>query len=161
MTKEYLETIIGKIEISGNEDNIFSITFVDETAEEITSRFIPKEIAKCIEQLQEYFNGERTEFELNLGERGTDYQRKVWAEIAKIPKGKTISYKKLGEQIGNTSPRAIGNATGKNPYLIAVPCHRVMGTSGDLTGYAGGKIRKEWLLKFEYALNVPQQLSLF
>ena len=161
MTKEYLETPIGKIEISGNEDTIFSITFVDEVADEITSRFLPKEIAKCIDQLQEYFDGARTEFDLNLAERGTEYQRKVWEKIAKILKGQTISYKKLGEQIGDTSARAIGNATGKNPYLIVIPCHRVMGSSGDLTGYAGGKFRKEWLLKFENALNIPQQLSLF
>lgn len=163
MTKEYIQSPLGLLEIVGNADTIFSINFVDENPESTSYRFMPKEVGRCIEQLDEYFSGNREVFDLNLQERGTEFQRKVWQAISKIPKGKTVSYTQLAKQVGGAegNVRAVGSACGKNPFLIVVPCHRVLGSGGELTGYAGGIDKKEWLLKFENALNTPKQLSLF
>jgi methylated-DNA-[protein]-cysteine S-methyltransferase len=161
MTKEYLESPIGLIEVTGDDAVIYAVQFVNERAETEPYRFLPKELAKCLDQLQEYFDGRRDRFELNLAERGTDFQRKVWAKTTEIPKGEVMTYKKLAAECEESSPRAVGNALGKNPFLIVIPCHRVLASSGDLTGYAGGTDRKEWLLKHERAFTPPTQLSLF
>jgi methylated-DNA-[protein]-cysteine S-methyltransferase len=104
----------------------------------------------AIEQLEEYFAGQRTEFELPLTLTGTPFQRAVWAGLREIGYGETISYAELAERIGRpTAARAVGLANGKNPISIIVPCHRVVGASGDLTGYGGGLARKRRLLNFE------------
>jgi methylated-DNA-[protein]-cysteine S-methyltransferase len=101
-------------------------------------------------QLTEYFAGQRTEFNLPLAASGTEFQKRVWAELEKIPYGQTISYGELAKRIGNPkASRAVGLANGKNPLSIVVPCHRVIGASGKLTGYGGGLARKEALLLLE------------
>jgi methylated-DNA-[protein]-cysteine S-methyltransferase len=101
-------------------------------------------------QLAEYFAGERTEFDLPLAMAGTDFQRTVWSALQRIPYGETISYGQLADQIGKpTASRAVGLANGRNPISIIVPCHRVVGSTGDLTGYGGGIERKRALLTFE------------
>ena len=101
-------------------------------------------------QLEEYFAGERTEFDLPLAMAGTPFQRTVWAELRRIPFGDTISYGRLADRIGNpNASRAVGLANGRNPIGIIVPCHRVVGSNGDLTGYGGGIERKRALLAFE------------
>lgn len=101
-------------------------------------------------QLTEYFAGHRTEFSLPLAAQGTDFQKRVWAELLQIPYGQTISYGELARRIGNPSAsRAVGLANGKNPLSIVIPCHRVIGASGKLTGYGGGLPRKEALLALE------------
>ncbi len=109
-------------------------------------------------QLAEYFAGERTEFDLPLAMAGTDFQRTVWAELRRIPFGETISYGQLADRIGKPSAsRAVGLANGRNPIGIIVPCHRVVGSNGDLTGYGGGIERKRALIAFEKGAG---QLSL-
>jgi len=101
-------------------------------------------------QLQDYFAGRRTEFELPLSLTGTVFQRRVWSALRDIPYGETISYGQLADRIGQpTAARAVGLANGRNPISIIVPCHRVVGADGGLTGYGGGLERKEHLLEFE------------
>jgi methylated-DNA-[protein]-cysteine S-methyltransferase len=103
-------------------------------------------------QLAEYFAGVRREFDLALAPRGTDFQQRVWAELRRIPFGETTTYGELAERIGNPrSVRAVGMANGRNPISIIVPCHRVIGRDGSLTGYAGGLAAKERLLAHEAA----------
>lgn len=105
-------------------------------------------------QLNEYFTGTRKVFDVPLELEGTDFQKKVWDELQKIPYGKTISYKTLSEKLGDVKAiRAVGKANGQNPIAIIIPCHRVIGTNGNLVGYAGGLDIKEKLLHLEGALN--------
>jgi len=105
-------------------------------------------------QLKEYFAGTRKEFDIPLDIEGTDFQKKVWNELQKIPYGKTISYKSLSEKLGDVKAiRAVGKANGQNPIAIIIPCHRVIGANGTLVGYAGGLAIKEKLLHLEGALN--------
>ncbi|MDF2143905.1 methylated-DNA--[protein]-cysteine S-methyltransferase [Knoellia sp. p5-6-4] len=107
-------------------------------------------LARAAAQLEEYFAGERTEFDLPLAAQGTEFQRRVWAELVTIPYGETATYGELARRLGNpTGSRAVGLANGRNPLGIVVPCHRVVGTSGDLTGYGGGLPRKRLLLDLE------------
>ena len=110
-------------------------------------------LAECARQLGEYFEGKRREFDLPLAAAGSDFQRRVWREIARIPFGETISYAELARRAGAAgSARAAGSATGHNPLSVVVPCHRVVGSDGSLTGYAGGLERKTRLLEIEGAL---------
>jgi methylated-DNA-[protein]-cysteine S-methyltransferase len=111
-------------------------------------------LARCAQQLVDYFAGARRAFELPLAPGGTDFQRRVWGEIAKIPFGETLTYAQLAKRAGAPgSARAAGAATGRNPHSILVPCHRVVGSDGSLTGYAGGLERKTALLVLEGALQ--------
>lgn len=106
-------------------------------------------------QLKEYFAGTRKEFDVPLDLEGTEFQKKVWNELRKIPYGKTISYKSLSEKLGDVKAiRAVGKANGQNPIAIIIPCHRVIGADGSMIGYAGGKAIKEKLLHLEGALNL-------
>jgi methylated-DNA-[protein]-cysteine S-methyltransferase len=106
--------------------------------------------ADAIEQLEQYFAGERVEFDLPLDMRGTDFQRNVWEALLTIPYGETRSYGEIAKQIGRPDrARAVGAANGSNPVSIIVPCHRVIGSDGSLTGYGGGLPRKRWLLDHE------------
>lgn len=109
---------------------------------------------KVFDQLREYFEGKRKKFEVPLDLDGTEFQKKVWDELQKIPYGKTVSYKTLSEKLGDIKAiRAVGKANGQNPIAIIVPCHRVIGIDGSLTGYAGGLEIKEKLLHLEGALD--------
>lgn len=162
MTKEYLDTPIGLIEISGDDTTIYSVQFVEEAVEEAsTYAFLPRELAKCMDQLQAYFAGQLDHFELNLADRGTAFQQKVWKQATQIPKGSYKTYKQLQQELEEGSARAVGQALGRNPFLLIIPCHRVLASSGDVSGYAGGLERKSWLLQFEKAYRAPTQLSLF
>jgi methylated-DNA-[protein]-cysteine S-methyltransferase len=106
--------------------------------------------AEVIEQLKAYFTGELREFDVPLAMAGTEFQRRVWTELQRIPYGETTTYGELAERLGQpTASRAVGLANGKNPISIIVPCHRVVGASGSLTGYGGGLPRKRYLLSFE------------
>lgn len=114
-------------------------------------------IKNCIKQLDEYFAGSRTEFHLPLIQAGTTFQQTVWQELLHIPYGKTISYLELSKRLGNVKAiRAVGTANGNNSISIIVPCHRVIGSNGDLVGYGGDLWRKKWLLEHEakYAYGV-------
>lgn len=109
----------------------------------------------CAAQVAEYFAGERGRFDLPLAPRGTPFQLRVWREIARVPFGETLSYAELAERAGSPgSARAAGAATGRNPLALVVPCHRIVGANGALTGYAGGLRRKERLLVLEGAIEV-------
>jgi len=113
------------------------------------------------EQLTEYFAGQRTEFDLALAPVGTEFQQRVWQQLRQIPYGQTCSYGDIAERLGGpTLTRAVGAANGRNPLGVIVPCHRVIGADGSLTGYAGGLDRKRFLLEHEGVL-APQQDSLF
>jgi len=101
-------------------------------------------------QLEEYFAGERTHFELPFAPRGTEFQQKVWLALREIPYGEVVSYSAIAERIGSPKAvRAVGAANGRNPLPVVVPCHRVVGANGDLTGFGGGIDRKRWLLEHE------------
>ena len=107
-------------------------------------------INKAYTQLEEYLSGKRTEFDIEIEMIGTEFQKKVWKELLNIPYGETRSYKDIAIAIGNEKAcRAVGNANNKNPIAIIVPCHRVIGSNGSMTGYAGGLDIKEKLLKIE------------
>jgi len=110
----------------------------------------PRGFEAAVEQLAAYFAGELTEFDLPLALAGTPFQQRVWAELRLIPFGETVSYGELAQRLGQpTASRAVGLANGKNPVSIIVPCHRVVGSGGSLTGYGGGLPRKRYLLDFE------------
>jgi methylated-DNA-[protein]-cysteine S-methyltransferase len=153
---------IGTIEIIGNESGIRAVEFVKGTPPVDSSEPVHPSIQDCYQQLQEYLEGDRKEFDVKLAPEGTEFQQKVWKELQKIPFGKTSSYLQLAEKIADkNATRAVGSANGKNPIAIIVPCHRVIGNKGQLTGYAGGLWRKEWLLQHEGVLAKSNQLSLF
>jgi methylated-DNA-[protein]-cysteine S-methyltransferase len=119
-------------------------------AEEIFGEPDASPFAEAARQLRDYFRGTRTDFDLPLDLRGTEFQRRVWAELRTVPFGRTVTYAELAERIGRpTAARAVGLANGHNPVSIIVPCHRVVGTGGALTGYGGGLARKRWLLAHE------------
>ena len=109
--------------------------------------------AAATSQLAAYFAGELTDFDIRLAPSGTEFQRRVWAGLATIPYGETTSYGELAAQLGNAgASRAVGLANGRNPISIVIPCHRVIGSDGRLTGYGGGLGRKRWLLDHEQAV---------
>ncbi|MFJ4876612.1 methylated-DNA--[protein]-cysteine S-methyltransferase [Streptomyces sp. NPDC088745] len=120
----------------------------------------PEPFPEVIEQLDAYFRGELTEFTVPLHLHGTPFQRSVWEQLQRIPYGETRTYGQLAQHMGNTgASRAVGLANGKNPVGIIVPCHRVIGSTGSLTGYGGGLDRKQRLLAFEG--GVPAEAALF
>jgi len=148
---------LGFTKIVGDDDGIVSITVLN--SEEKITDIIPVELEDCVFQLQEYFDGKRKAFDIKLNPEGTDFQKKVWNQLLEIPYGKTLSYLELSKQLGDVKAiRAVANANGKNPIWIIIPCHRVIGSDGSLTGYAGGIWRKKWLLAHE---NPVKQQSLF
>lgn len=152
-----IKTPLGFTKITGNENGISSIIVLN--SEEKTTDIIPIELEDCVHQLNEYFEGKRTHFDLQLNPEGTIFQNRVWDELKTIPYGKTISYLELSKQLGDVKAiRAVANANGKNPLWIVIPCHRVIGSDGSLTGYAGGLHRKQWLLEHE---SPYKQQSLF
>jgi methylated-DNA-[protein]-cysteine S-methyltransferase len=123
------------------------------------SKKIPLVLKEAVNQIQDYFEGNRNDFNFKLNPKGTDFQQKVWQELLNIPYGKTMSYQELSIKLGDVKAiRAVANANAKNPLWIVVPCHRVIGSDGSLTGYAGGLWRKKWLLDHE---NPVKQQSLF
>ncbi|WP_053989980.1 methylated-DNA--[protein]-cysteine S-methyltransferase [Mangrovimonas sp. TPBH4] len=143
-----INTPLGYAKISGNQDGISSVTVLD--SEESPTDIIPEVLEDCVYQLQEYFDGKRQQFALQLNPEGTEFQKKVWNQLAKIPHGTTTSYLELSKQLGDIKAiRAVANANGKNPIWIIIPCHRIIGSDGSLTGYAGGLHRKQWLLEHE------------
>lgn len=143
-----INTPLGYTKISGNQDGITSVTILD--TEETPTDVIPEVLEDCAYQLHEYFEGKRQQFNLQLNPEGTEFQKTVWKQLATIPYGTTTSYLELSKQLGDIKAiRAVANANGKNPIWIIVPCHRVIGSDGSLTGYAGGLHRKQWLLEHE------------
>ena len=156
METAFIESPLGITKIVGDENGISVISVLSEG--KITNK-IPKNLKECVSQLREYFDGNRNHFDFKLNPQGTDFQQKVWQELLNIPFGKTMSYLDLSKKLGDVKAiRAVASANGRNPLWIVVPCHRVIGTDGSLTGYAGGLWRKKWLLEHE---SPSQQQSLF
>ena len=153
----HFKTPIGTAKIVGDENGICAVSVVDDIIE--TSIEIPECLQNCVLQLDEYFKGTRKEFNLKLNPKGTDFQKRVWNELLLVPYGKTRSYLEQSKQLGDVKAiRAVASANGKNPIWIIIPCHRIIGSDGSLTGYAGGLWRKKWLLEHE---NPSNQQSLF
>lgn len=152
----FISSPLGITKIEGDEKGVAVISVLSEGE---LSTTIPNQLQEAVLQLQEYFEGKRQDFTFKLNPKGTDFQQKVWQELRNIPFGKTISYLDLSKKLGDLKAiRAAASANGKNPIWIVVPCHRVIGTDGSLTGYAGGLWRKKWLLEHE---NPTTQQSLF
>ncbi len=157
METVYIKTPMGFAKLEGDEFGLSNVTILD--SEEKLTDVIPEELEDAVYQLNEYFEGKRTQFSLTLNPEGTDFQKMVWAALEQIPYGKTISYLELSKTLGDPKAiRAVAAANGKNPLWIIVPCHRVIGSDGSLTGYAGGLHRKKWLLEHE---SPAKQQSLF
>lgn len=153
----YVNTPVGVAEITGDENGVSVIHVMD--AEHPMTKKIPSHLKEAALQLTEYFQGKRREFTFKINPSGSDFQKNVWNELLKIPYGKTVSYMDITKKLGDVKAiRAVASANGKNPLWIVVPCHRVLGSDGSLTGYAGGLWRKKWLLEHE---NPSPQQSLF
>ena len=147
--RAFLKTPIGYLEINGTDKGICKIEFLDFR---VRINRVPAILKPCVDQLKEYFDGERQNFTIDLDLSGSPFQVKVWKELFKIPYGKTITYLDLARKVGDTKAlRAVGGANGANPVVIIVPCHRVIGKDGKLVGYGGGIKRKKWLLEHEHA----------
>ena len=156
METAFIQSPLGITKIVGDENGISIISVLSEG--QITKK-IPENLKECVSQLQEYFDGNRNHFDFKMNPQGTDFQQKVWQELLNIPFGKTMSYLDLSKKLGDVKAiRAVASANGRNPLWIVVPCHRVIGTDGSLTGYAGGLWRKKWLLEHE---SPSKQQSLF
>ena len=159
MFYDYLESPIGPLLVAGNGDGLKRIEFPQpgnhgrRAKPEAGWEKSPRELRALREvtrQLNEYFAGKRTRFDLKLAPEGTKFQRQVWKALRRIPYGKTISYAELADRIGNPKAvRAVGGANGKNPIPIVIPCHRVIGADGSLTGFGGGLETKVALLALE------------
>ncbi len=146
--KAYYPSPIGPLEVSGTFEGILSVTFAEKRFP--NDRNLPECVKEGIQQLDEYFKGVRKSFSLKLLLQGTPFQKLVWQRLKKIPYGKLVSYGDVARAIGKPHAyRAVGNANNKNPIPIIIPCHRVIGSDGNLVGYGSGLWRKEWLLNHE------------
>jgi methylated-DNA-[protein]-cysteine S-methyltransferase len=147
----YYHSPVGLLKISGSDDYITEIIFNDKVQKtENRRRNLSPMLIQCIEQLIQYFNGQRRNFELPINQHGTSFQQQVWNELMIIPFAKTISYIELARRVGDAkATRAVAAANGKNNVCIIVPCHRVIGANKELIGYSGGLWRKKWLLEYE------------
>lgn len=145
----YMESPVGLLAVQGTADHISAVSFIDERKLGPTPDAAPL-LHACVRQLQEYFEKKRTVFDLPISQPGTAFQQTVWHYLTTIPYGETITYLALAKRVGNVkSIRAVGTTNGRNQLAIIVPCHRVIGANGALTGYAGGLWRKQWLLDHE------------
>jgi methylated-DNA-[protein]-cysteine S-methyltransferase len=153
----YYRSPLGWIEIRASHDAVTSLVFCNEQKNEVCSNWLCRFsepgssiLTECVHQLDEYFSGRLTKFDLPVMQNGTKFQRDVWKALMDIPFGKTVSYGDVAKMLDNPKAvRAVGAANGNNGVWIVVPCHRVIGADGSLTGYAGGLDRKKWLLAHE------------
>lgn len=158
----YYDSPVGLVRIKGNEQGIDSVMFMEHSINADAGSPTHPALEDCIRQLHEYFTGRRKEFTLRLNPQGTEFQKKVWEQLLDIPFGKTASYLDVALKVADkNATRAVGSANGQNKIAIIIPCHRVIGSDGQLTGYAGGMWRKKWLLVHEGVLAPDRQLALF
>lgn len=153
-----MDSPVGLLTLAGRAGKLMHLRMVDQTYEPSREGWESDDNAfpEAVEQLSEYFAGDRTEFDLELDMIGTQFQRRVWDALQTIPYGQTCSYGEIARQIGSPSAfRAVGLANGHNPIGIIVPCHRVIGANGSLTGYGGGLDRKRTLLELEKSRTTP------
>jgi len=147
-----IDSPIGPLALAGRDEVLTNLRMLNQTYEPNRTDWVPDDRAfpDAVDQLEAYFAGERTDFDLELSLVGSEFQRRVWQALLTIPYGETRSYGEIAEQIGAPgAARAVGLANGRNPIAIIVPCHRVIGASGNLTGYGGGLDRKRTLLDLE------------
>lgn len=150
MSLLYMESPAGRIEIRGTEEFVSRVAFLDADVPVNDVNEVPALLRECSAQLEAYFKGQLRHFDLPLQQEGTAFRQLVWQNLLTIPYGETITYLALAKRLGNVkSIRAAGTANGKNDIAIIVPCHRVIGVNGALTGYAGGLWRKKFLLELE------------
>jgi methylated-DNA-[protein]-cysteine S-methyltransferase len=143
-------TPLGILEMMSTEDAVTSILFCDRDQPLVHKNEIPKVLRECYTQIEEYFKGSRKDFTFRYKMEGTPFQQTVWKELANVPYGSSVSYQSIANALGKPKAnRAVGNANGKNKISIVIPCHRIIGSDGSLTGYAGELWRKEWLLEHE------------
>jgi methylated-DNA-[protein]-cysteine S-methyltransferase len=149
----YIESPLGRMLVQGDGRFVTGLFMPDHKGghqPDASWQWVDEPFAAIRKQLAEYFAGQRQQFTIPLKMTGTPFQHRVWQELVRIPYGQTISYAELARRIGQpTASRAVGHANGHNPISILVPCHRVIGANGKLTGYAGGIGRKRWLLDWE------------
>ena len=155
MEVAYYQSPLGAIKITAKNESITSVAFVENIpGNKLNSNIL----SEALKQVDEYFSGKRKYFSLTLAPEGTSYQKQVWKELQSISFGEKRSYLNIAIKLGDKNlTRAVGAANGKNPIAIIIPCHRVIGENGKLTGYAGGLWRKEWLLDFESS-NMQEKL---
>ncbi|WP_220494736.1 methylated-DNA--[protein]-cysteine S-methyltransferase [Lacibacter sediminis] len=157
----YYNSPIGTILLQAEDENLTIVSFRDDVSIIETGTTASPVLLEAIKQLDEYFAGTRKQFDLPLHPAGTAFQQKVWDQLMKIPYAETVTYLHMAKRLGNVkSIRAAASANGKNPIGIIIPCHRVVGADGKLTGYAGGLHRKQWLLEHE-AKMAGKKSSLF
>ncbi len=159
MNKAFYDSPIGRLEIRASDKGIAEIRFAGAAPKKNRMGKAPAKkpalpvnpiLAKCVRELDEYFAGQRTEFSVALDLKGTPFRKRVWAKLLKVPCGWTTTYGDLAKAVGRPgAARAVGGANHNNPVSIIVPCHRVVGAGGSLTGYGGGLARKRWLLEHE------------
>lgn len=149
-----LTSPLGLLELEAGQDGLKGLQFLGHNSNKTSATAIEHPILQQAKsQLTEYFSGERTAFDLPFSIVGTTFQQSVWQALTDIPYGQTVSYGQLSGRLNNPgSVRAVGRANGQNPIPIIIPCHRVIGADGKLTGYSGGLNNKKWLLKHEGAL---------
>tara|TARA_R110000751_G_scaffold65003_1_gene133254 strand:+ start:178 stop:657 length:480 start_codon:yes stop_codon:yes gene_type:complete len=150
MVQTFLETPLGILLIQGDQDGISVIKFIENQKEALETDEIPSDLRDAVDQIKNYFDGTLNEFTIKLNPQGTEFQKRVWKQLAEIPFGKTTSYLQMAKNLGDAKViRAAASANGKNPISIIIPCHRVIGSDNSMTGYAGGIWRKKWLLAHE------------
>ena len=139
---------VGTLTITATASHVTEILFEEQPVSDEMD--IPDVLQRCTRQIDAYFQGVRTAFSVDLKPRGTNFQQRVWRQLEEIPYAETVSYGDVARSIGKpTACRAVGGANGRNPIPIIIPCHRVIGSGGQLTGYGSGIWRKEWLLEHE------------
>ncbi len=157
METAHMATPLGIAKLEGDEHGLCAVSVLNSDLP--LDPIIPEVLEDAVYQLQEYFEGKRKDFSLVLNPQGTAFQKRVWEALQHIPFGRTVSYLELSKTLGDVKAiRAVAAANGKNPLWIIIPCHRVIGSDGSLTGYAGGLHRKKWLLEHE---SPVQQQRLF
>ncbi|HEY8404049.1 MAG TPA: methylated-DNA--[protein]-cysteine S-methyltransferase [Flavobacteriales bacterium] len=149
----YLSTPLGWLRLEGESMGLSRLDFVEGPSSDTINS---ESLQRAIEQLNEYFEGTRKEFKLYLSPSGTHFQKNVWAAVSRIPYGATCSYEDIAKALGDIKViRAAAAANGRNPLPIVIPCHRIIGKDGSLTGYSGGLWRKKWLLELESREKQP------
>lgn len=161
-----MDSPVGRLKLIGSDKGLAAVLWENDDPNRVRVREYVNDdshpvLIEAERQLNEYFKGERQSFSLELDPIGTDFQKKVWNILSTIPYGKTITYGDIARQLGDIKTvRAVGAANGKNPISIIVPCHRVIGASGELTGFAGGLEAKAWLLEREGVKSSKAQMEL-
>lgn len=157
MYVEYFQSPTGVLRIEADDTSVLSVSFEDSPSDTVRLNNI---LIETVSQLAEYFQGSRKEFTVPVNPAGTEFQQRVWKQLQTVPFGKTRTYQSQAKEMGDVKAiRAVAAANGQNPIAIIIPCHRIIGSDGSLTGYAGGVQKKEWLLQHEGA--IAPQLSIF